>query len=192
MYQYSRFRRLGELLFRQGLVSLSAGNLSMRSSDTMYITASGSFLGDLKFNDIVEVPLEPRGRIYSYSDSSGKASVEAVVHRNIYLNTPHRAVAHGHAPNALALAAFADSVRFEDAEGSLSVPEVPVITVGNSVGSEEVAASAGKYLNSYPAVIIRCHGVFAAGETLRQACSLLSTIDFSARITILKKLYSGT
>jgi L-fuculose-phosphate aldolase len=182
---YKEFHRFGKLLFQQGLISLTAGNISILQDRVIYITASGSMLGDLNYDDIASVPLDKA--VMHTSHSIKKPSVELVVHRSIYENTEHKAVVHAHAPTAVAVAFQYDSICFPDSEGRLYVPEVPVIDVKETIGSSEVAQTVPSYLNRYPAVIIRGHGVFAAADTLAKACGIVSTIEFSSQILYKKE-----
>ncbi len=177
---YKEFKRLGKLLFQQHLVSLTAGNISIRKDNNIYITASGSMLGDLKFDDIVRVPfnrdVEPDPILHK------KASVEIIVHKSIYENTAHKAVVHVHAPTTIALSFNKDRIVPADSEGKFYIPEVPVVSVNGGIGSLKVAEEIPAILNKYPAVIIRGHGIFAVGDTLRNACGIASTIEFSSQI----------
>lgn len=173
-------------MFQQGLISISAGNISCRTANSMIITASGSFLGDLDYKDLIEVKLLNENNIPVYGKPSVKPSVEADVHRSIYLNTSYTAVAHGHAPYALALAASENELVFYDAEGQLHIPQLPVMTLKETIGSSEAAALLPGALSRHSAVLIRGHGVFTAAGSLRQAVALLSTVEFSSKILYLK------
>ncbi|MFC2091433.1 class II aldolase/adducin family protein [Elusimicrobiota bacterium] len=177
---YRQFERFGRLLFQQGLVSLTAGNLSVRSGEIIYITASGSMLGDLKYEDIVSVALD-EGRIPGVIDLK-KPSMEIIVHRSIYKNTDYKAIAHVHNPSAIAVSFKTDKVELADSEGRFYIPHVPVVAVNGGIASEDVAKVVPSILKDYPAVIVRSHGVFAAADTLDTACSLASTIEFSSGI----------
>ncbi len=186
---YSEFSRMGKLLYQQGLVSLTAGNISVRRGNMIYITASGSMLGDLKYEDMVEVPVKKPG--YTDGVNLKKPSVEAVVHRSVYENTEHNAVVHAHAPTAIAMSFNNDVIKLIDSEGKFYIPEVPVIAVNGGISSKRVADESPSILSKYPAVIIRGHGIFAAAATLIEACGIISTIEFSAEIIFKKELLNG-
>jgi len=186
---YRDFSRLGKLLFQQGLVSLTAGNISVRQGRLMYITASGSMLGDLRFEDIVSVPIGDK--TFSAEVNIKKPSVESVVHKSIYLNTEHKAVVHAHAPTAIALSFEENKIVLADSEGRYYVPEVPVLAVNGGIASSDVAEQIPPLLSRYPAVIIRGHGVFAAADNLNDACGIASTIEFSAKILDKKTKIKG-
>jgi len=182
---YKEFNRLGKLLFQQGLVSMTAGNLSIRKNNSMYITASGSMLGDLKVDDIVEVSINSNNPVFSIN--SKKPSIEGIVHKSIYKSTPHKAIVHAHTPTAIALSFDKDRIVLADSEGKFYIPEVPVVAVNGGIASTDVAEVIPKFLNEYPAVIVRGHGLFAAADSLEKACGMASTIEFSSKILYTKE-----
>ncbi len=188
MEVYERIRRLGSLMFTQGLVSLSAGNISARSEDFFYITASGAILGNLKRKDLVKVPLNSSFNFRYAGLKQAPPSMEEIVHRAIYLNTSKNSVVHVHPPAALALAQDAEYIKPADSEGKFYLKEVPVIEVSSPVASHEVAEKIPSLMKKNPAVIVRFHGVFAAAETPEEAASLVSTLEFSCRMEIYRRI----
>ena len=179
---YKDFKRLGSLLFQQGLVSLTAGNLSVRKGDHIYITASGSMLGDLQYEDITHLSVSGARTVEPVSLK--KPSIESIVHSAIYKGTSHNAIAHVHAPAAIAISFNKDRIMLADSEGKFYVPEAPVIAVNGGIASEDVARELPPLLAQYPAVIVRGHGLFTAAEFLKDACSIASTVEFSSRILL--------
>lgn len=180
---FKEFERCGKLLFQQHLISLTAGNLSIRKDDTVYITASGSMLGALKFSDIIEVSLDGvrRTKIGNFSDKI--PSIEIDVHKSIYSSTGYAAIAHAHPIFALSISFEKDKIAPLDSEGKFHLPEIPVVTVKDeAIASVEVAARLPALLKNTPVVIVRGHGVFAVADSLLKACSLISTLEFSAEI----------
>jgi len=183
------FSRAGALFFSQGLVSASSGNLSVREKNRVYITSSGSFLGRLEHSDIVDIPLrEEKASPCRMVHPRKKPSVEKNVHRNIYLRTESLAVAHAHPPSVIALSYEREKLSFEDFEGKSVAPEIPVLSFSNSSASEELEKKLPEILESYPAVSVRGHGAFTAGRSLPEACRIMSSIEFSSRIFIKKKI----
>ncbi len=180
---YKEFIRTGKMLFKQGVISLTAGNMSRKIKKDMYITASGSMLGDLKKSDIVH---SRTGR-----DRPKKASVEYKVHQEIYNNTGYRAIIHTHPPNTLVVAEKVEIVKPIDAEGKLYIPEVPVVEVDKSIGSKEVAGVIPGILKNVKAVIIKDHGVFSVSDTIAGAAGIVSTLEFSSKILFKKKIFTA-
>lgn len=189
---YERIRRVGSLLFNQGLISISAGNISIRVEDFFLITSSGSLLGDLKRRELVKVPLSGSFRFRYAGLKQASPSVEEVVHRAIYLNTSANSVVHAHPPAALALARNLDFIKPEDAEGSFYLKEVPVIETDSPIASREAAEKIPLLMEKSPAVIIRSHGIFAASDTPEKAASLVSTLEFSCRMEIYRRIIKIT
>jgi len=188
MRLFREFEKAGKLLFQQHLISAAAGNLSIREKDTAYVTATGSMLGFLEFSDIVKVPLESSAPVTLSGIYSKKPSMEIETHLNIYRNTGFKAVCHAHPSTALALAFNAEKINPVDSEGCYYLPEIPVISVEKEIASAEVARLIPEILAKFGAVIIRNHGAFTAGETLHQACGLMSTVEFSSEIIFKKRL----
>lgn len=169
------FCRIGRRLVTEGLIKANFGNISIRSDDGFYITRHGSYL-DLP-GELVYVPLV--GQV------PRKASSEYLVHRQIYNETPHRAVVHAHPPHAVALSLAEHAISPVDSEGLLFCPFIPVVT--GSPGSEELAQSVSHELLSSPVTIARGHGTFAGGKDLDEAYIHTSLAEHSCRILILLK-----
>ncbi|MGM0441214.1 MAG: class II aldolase/adducin family protein [Elusimicrobiota bacterium] len=177
---YKKFKELGALLFGQGVISATAGNMSKKVGGNIYITASGSMLGNLKKEDIV---------IGGKTEKGGKKpSVEYKVHRSIYQNTEYKSVIHAHPPTVIAVTDNGDVFKPVDAEGRLYMPEVPVVEVKQSIGSGEVAGIIPTILQKNSSVIIRDHGVFVAADSIQRAAALVSTLEFSAEIFFKRKV----
>ncbi|MFC2062289.1 class II aldolase/adducin family protein [Elusimicrobiota bacterium] len=191
MENFKVFQRAGGILFQQGLISAAAGNISIKKDKSIFITASGSLLGDLQISDIVEAPIEGTKISNNYSIYSKKPSIEIEVHKAIYRNTPHKAIVHAHPPTAIALSFNVDKIELEDSEGRIYIPVIPVLAVNGGISSTEVAKRIPDLLNEYAVVLVKGHGAFAASDTLMKACSLMSTLEFSSVILYRKKLFES-
>ncbi|MDY0340291.1 MAG: class II aldolase/adducin family protein, partial [Coriobacteriia bacterium] len=53
------FREIGEDIFHTGLTSSHGGNMSVRCGDRIVITRTGSMLGRLGDDDLVETGMDP-------------------------------------------------------------------------------------------------------------------------------------
>ncbi|MGM0569022.1 MAG: class II aldolase/adducin family protein [Elusimicrobiota bacterium] len=179
---YRSFKKTGELLFRQGLLSFSAGNLSRRKRNFFYVSSSGCLLCKLKRNQIVKVPLDK-----DFKHKKIKPSVETAVHKSIYLHTSKKAVVHAHPRAAIALSFYKKSIVPEDAEGKFFLRDVPVINTEKSISSSEVAEKLPPQIKKRPVVLIAGHGAFAAAESVEKAACLISTLEFSCRIELYRK-----
>ena len=173
---YKDFLWVGERLEARGLITAQGGNLSIRDGDKMIITRTESFLGDLKEDDLVAVPLDD-GPLEGTAPSR-----EWMVHRAIYKNSGAQAVVHAHPSFAVALSFLVDHIDTVDAEGLLLLGKVPVVSAQSVVASQEVAYKIGEIAHDTSAVMVKGHGSFVWGKDLREAYSLTTTLDASARI----------
>ncbi len=184
---YGVFRQVGEDLFHHRLISATAGNFSVRTKEGFLITKSGVQKGRLTPEDLVEVPLEgpfPQG-----------ASVESVIHREVYLRTPARAIVHAHPRVAVALSLHLDLLVPLDLEGQYYLKEVPVLAPKTASATLEAAMAVAEALKEHRACLLRGHGAFAIGlkekpeEALLEAYSLLTTLEESAEILFYHRLW---
>ncbi len=179
------FQWAGEELMARGLLSLHAGNLSVRRSSRVFITRTGSRLGRLGPADVVETPLDPKRPRHP------KASMELPAHLAIYAATGAGAVVHAHPAFAIALSCVSDRIVPVDSEGAIVLGEVPVIRARQAVGSPEVARKAAAALRDHRIVVVAAHGSFAVGRSLEEALSVTTTLEMSAKIALLVRALGG-
>jgi L-fuculose-phosphate aldolase len=173
---FKEFQNIGRDMFLRGLVSSHAGNMSIRTGETIHITRRASMLGQLKRTDVISLNLTDNS-----SPLIGKASSEVSVHKAIYdTNTSALAVIHAHTPYATLLSMTEDEIVPIDFEGSYLFKEVPVICLGKSVGSDEAALLISEPLKEYKIILVRGHGSFARGDTLEEAYMLTSSLESSS------------
>ncbi|GAA6755833.1 fuculose phosphate aldolase [Thermus sp. 2.9] len=184
---YAAFRQVGEDLFAQRLISATAGNFSARTKEGFLITKSGVQKARLTPEDLVEVPLEgpfPPG-----------ASVESVIHREVYRRTGAKALVHAHPRVAVALSLHLERLVPLDLEGQYHLKEVPVLSPKTTSATEEAALAVAEALGEHPVCLLKGHGAFALGrkekpeEALLEAYSLLTTLEESAEILLYHRLW---
>jgi L-fuculose-phosphate aldolase len=175
------FQWVGRDLYHLGLITSHAGNMSLRDGERVWITRTGSMLGHLRSQDLVETALSP-GEV-----PHPKASMELPVHLAIYRATDARAIVHAHPPSAVALSLIEDAIVPADSEGGHILGKVPVIAAVKVVASREVAERASLLLGEHRAVLIKAHGSFSVGGTLEEALGITTTLEASARILLLAK-----
>lgn len=173
---YREIIEVGRLLFREGLVSARAGNVSRAFGDRLFITRTGSLTGELSHEDIISLPLKGRSILEE------RASVELEVHRRIILETGKPAVVHAHPPHAVALSLSEDTMLPLDSEGKDLVGEVKVLSLEKPSASEELAEAASVALKDSKVVLVRGHGAFAADRELKLAYAHISTLEHSCKI----------
>lgn len=178
---YSDFQKYGRMLWDSGLIHMTSGNMSIRKGSVLYVTRTGSLLGDLSSSDIVSVnaanTLRDKG-----------ASSETPVHRAIYLANPEVvSVVHAHPPYATALSWDYEMIKTMDSD-SLYIPEVPVLTdCPYGEGSSCIADHFPKLLGKHKVAMIRGHGAFSVGNSLREAASRISMMENQCRLLFLRR-----
>ncbi|KGQ20903.1 fuculose-1-phosphate aldolase [Thermus filiformis] len=184
---FSAFRQVGEDLFHQRLITATAGNFSVRTARGFLITRSGVQKAHLTPEDLVEVPLEgpiPPG-----------ASVESVVHREVYLKTAAQALVHAHPRVAVALSFHLEALEPIDLEGRTYLPKVPVLAPKTVSATLEAAQSVAEALRTHRACLLRGHGAFTKSEkerpeeALLEAYSLMTSLEEAAEILLYHRLW---
>jgi L-fuculose-phosphate aldolase len=170
------FELIGRDLWLSGAVSSHGGNMSARVGDRLFITRTGSMLGHLEADDVIETALQgpdPRDE---------RCSVELVVHRAIYEATGAAAIVHAHTVHTIARSLIEDRIVPVDSESLLRLGEVPVVEAANTVSSPEAAALLAEALKSRSIAVLRSHGPFATGSSLEEAFMAVSCLEASCRI----------
>ena len=154
---------------RNGLVAWTSGNVSARvpGADLMVIKPSGIGYDDLTPESMVVCDLDGNTVSDGYTPSSDTAT-----HAYIYRHMPEvGGVVHTHSTYATAWAALGEPIpcvitAMADEFGG----EIPVGPFA-LIGSDEIGRGVVATLNGHrsPAVLMRSHGVFTIGPTVRDA-----------------------
>ncbi|HOW27365.1 MAG TPA: class II aldolase/adducin family protein [Elusimicrobiota bacterium] len=178
---WSDFFKFGRMLWEAGQIHYTSGNMSVRKGDVLCVTRTGSSLADLTSMDIVTVNLKD-----SLRDKG--ASSETPVHRALYKALPDiRAVVHSHPPYATALSFDMDEIVPADSD-SLFIPSIPVLTeCPFAEGSTCVADRFPALLKQHRVAVIRGHGAFAVGDSLRQCIATLTMMENQCRLVYLRR-----
>ena len=154
---------------RNGLVVWTSGNVSARvpGADLMVIKPSGVGYDDLTPESMVVCDLDGNPVSDSYTPSSDTAT-----HAYIYRHMPEvGGVVHTHSTYATAWAALGEPIpcvitAMADEFGG-EIPVGPFALIGSDeIGRGVVATLSG---HRSPAVLMRSHGVFTIGPTVRDA-----------------------
>jgi len=172
------FQNAGRTLLACRCNNSHSGNLSVRRDDRIVITRTGAMLGDLSAGDLLATTPQPT------PDERHRASTELPVHLQIYEHTDHLAVAHGHALSAVAAAWLTDELKPIDVEGAYYFGSIPVLEHVPATASPELGQALAAILNEKPIVILRGHGVFAAGDTLERATQRITSVNDSAELFV--------
>jgi len=175
------FQLVGRDLCLTGLNNSHSGNLSVRQGDRIIITRTGSMLGYLEENDLIETGLIK-------NDSNTKlASTEIGVHRSIYKKTSALAMVHAHPVHAISLSLLEDEIIPVDSEGAYLLDKIPVLCAKCTIGSPEVEKYLPVLLKEYKIAMVRGHGSFAVGQTLEEAYHWTSCLENVCRIIYLTR-----
>lgn len=160
------------------LIHGSAGNLSFRDGKVIYVTKSGSFLGRLSDEQVVSFNLEEK--------IPKDATVEAVVHREVYLNSDAKCVVHTHPLYVVTSTINTDNKYFTalDEEGITYFGGIVPIVDAKS-GTADLAKKVASVLSKSDAVIVRGHGIFTKGDSFEKAVNINTSIEHSANIVYL-------
>ncbi|MDD2523965.1 MAG: class II aldolase/adducin family protein [Endomicrobiaceae bacterium] len=172
----------GKILYEQRLNHSHSGNISIRKGNNILIKRHGAMLGYLTEKDIVHINL--------HDESKDKlASLEAKVHRAIYLNNPDiKAIAHAHTIYATVISFKNKIIKPIDSEGAFYLPQIPVLSCEQTICSTEVADKIPELISKYKVAIVKTHGTFAGGKTLEEACLYLSVVENASKIIYLNSL----
>lgn len=168
----------GKKVVSSGLTSSRFGNISMLRGDEIFITATGSMLDELDRSSVLGVALEHA------CDMDEFASIETCVHRAIYQNSESLAIIHTHSPYAVTLSLLEErAIEPVDSEGIIFLGEMPIIE--GRLGTDLLASAASAALRSHKACIARGHGVFATGESLKEAYTAACMAEHSSQVKYL-------
>jgi L-fuculose-phosphate aldolase len=189
----AEFQVAGSTLLACGCNNSHSGNLSIRSEDTILVTRTGAMLGKLTSADLVTIDLR-RPTL----DSLDRSSSECPVHWEIYRNTDHLAIAHGHALAAVTAGWLVDMLKpvargghwqtFElmpiDVEGALYYGAIAVLDHVPATASPELGRALAGVFQRDTVAIVRGHGVFAVAPTLESAMQRITSVNDCAELIL--------
>jgi ribulose-5-phosphate 4-epimerase/fuculose-1-phosphate aldolase len=171
--------RTGRYTVEKGYVDSFFGNISYFDGATIFISQTTSSLDELE-GFIDPVPID------GSSTAGLSASSEFPTHRAIYLDSPYRAVLHGHPRFSIVLSmlcaekncAIRDCNRLCDR--ARSVCGVPI--VAGETGAGGMARSVPTAMKGQGVCIVYGHGIFAAGEKdFRDAFKKMADVENKCR-----------
>ncbi|MEM2637038.1 MAG: class II aldolase/adducin family protein [Candidatus Korarchaeota archaeon] len=175
------------LMYREGLVTGTSGNISIRTERGILITPSHYPYEKMTPEDVVLLSEDARvleGRL--------KPSVEHKMHLAIYhARDDVNAIMHVHSPAATALAsAHVEIPVFHDEmiiflKGPVKVSEYA------PAGTQELAENVVKALGNRMATLIANHGSVAVGKNIEEAHDNVQLVERLAQIYILARLVGG-
>lgn len=175
--------KVGRRLSEAGLAIAKSGNISARlDQDNIFITATGTILGELKEEDIVKVNLA-----VNKCDSDKRPSSELPLHALVYKNFPAKIVVHAHPPLINGYFAVHSNLKALTFETKFYLGEVPVIEQDTpTVTRPELVIEA---LKSNNLVVLKNHGAVAVGNTFEEALGLIEALEEAVRVAAVARLF---
>lgn len=163
-------------LAADGLVTGTAGNVSVRVDGGIAITATGVVFADAVADDVVIVGDDRRLRHGALAPSS-----ELDLHFAAYADEAVGAVVHTHAPAAVAVSLVSDRLPCVHYQQLTLGGEIEVVPF-SVFGSRALADATGDALSSANAVILAHHGAVTTGRDLAEAVAHTSLLEWACDI----------
>ncbi len=169
--------RAAHKLMSYGIVKLSAGNFSIRRGEHVIVTPSGMDYEGLDSSDLVVVDLQ--GNVV---EGERKPSLDTVGLLYVYNHIPRiQALIHTHQVYATAVSLIADSIpAMLTPQVNTLKGDVPVTRFAPA-GKVETGMVTVESIGERNAVILRQHGVMAAGKDMKEALYAVVYLEEAAQ-----------
>jgi len=160
----------------KGLVTGTAGNLSIRAGDHVVITPTGGVLEELTPEMMTVIDFD--GQIL---DGDLAPTSETELHLLVYKSSFAKAVAHAHGLASTAVACTHEElpvIHYSQLMLGGSVRTAPYATFG----SPELAKNVVAALEGKTAALMANHGSVAHGQTIAAACETLEMLEWSCEL----------
>jgi L-fuculose-phosphate aldolase len=173
---------IGKIIYEKNLTTGMSGNISFKEANKICITASGTCLGNLTEENIIEIDLDGN----QLSDKTQKASSEKMMHVEIYRQRPEiNSVIHAHPPYSTTLSIKQD-YKFLPllAESVVFLGNIPRIEYEMPSTNDLAKTVAAGFADSN-AVLMSNHGGTVVGKNLKETFYTLETLEFYSQIYLL-------
>ena len=170
----------GRWIMEKNLTWGTSGNISVREGDRIYVTASGTVIGDLREEDITVVDLE--GKVLE----GRKPSKETGMHLEVYRKRPEVAAVLHASPFWTTFAActtmemktdlFIESMYYDE-----KLLRVPYFHAGSSALAEAVSKVAEKT----HVILMEHHGMLCYDQNLKECRSALEVTENVCRMNLM-------
>jgi ribulose-5-phosphate 4-epimerase/fuculose-1-phosphate aldolase len=171
-------------LYDRGYTFGTAGNISVRLGDRVYVTPTNSSFWRLDASGLAEVDLD--GKVLT----AVKPSKEAHFHLAAYRARPDaRGVVHLHSCYATAVSCLedldtSDAMPVFTPYYAMRLPRLPVVDY-YPPGDAQLAPDVERAAAASPALLLRNHGSITTGKTLFEAAALAEEIEEQAKLYFL-------
>lgn len=174
---------VGKRLYQKDLAVANSGNISCRlDQGNILITATGTSLGSLTPEDIVQVDLASGKVIGDKSPTS-----ELALHSLIYKNFPHQVVIHAHPPLINGYFAVIPDLKALTFETKFYLGQVPVIPQDTpTVTNPKPVVEALKTNNL---IVLKNHGAIAVADKFKDALALIEALEEAVRTAAVARLF---
>lgn len=176
--------KIGHLMYEKDLTSATSGNISCRCGDKILITSTGSALGFLNDDEVVEID-------YNGNEvhDGKKASSEKFLHLKIYQLRPDiNAIIHCHSPYVTAFAVCRKELSEPImAENILYFGKIPVADYAMP-SSVQLQENTSKLFTEYSTVLMANHGIVTCAKDLLNAFYQIETAETYAKTYINSKI----
>jgi Ribulose-5-phosphate 4-epimerase and related epimerases and aldolases len=168
-------------IYKKGLVPGKSGNISCRFYEEgiskVAITRSGIAKRNVELEDIIIIDMD--GNVL---EGDKKPSMETFLHLEVYNKREDiNGIVHSHSPFATGFSMSGKKLRRLEGFGPIETPYIPYVKY-SSPGSKELAKDTGLMMKNNDSVILKDHGVVAAGVNLDEATLLAEFIEDIAKI----------
>lgn len=171
----------GRFIVEKGLTWGTSGNISVREENNIYITASGTVLGDLRKEDILICDLD--GNVIEGEKKPSKetsmhcwmyqkrADISAIVHASPFYSTMCACI-----PMQLKTNLFIESMYYDSDLGR--IPYFPA-------GSRELAEAAAEACGNSHVILMEHHGILAADTSLKECRAAVEVTENMCKMNLL-------
>ncbi|MEK6728274.1 MAG: class II aldolase/adducin family protein [Candidatus Omnitrophota bacterium] len=174
---------IGRKLHDMRLVAGTSGNLSARlDENNILITATGTALGNLRYDDIIKVDLTNEEDL-----KRPRLTSEFTLHRLIYENLTNKVIIHCHPALANGYFAVYSDIKALTFETKLYLGNIPVIAQETpAVTKPEAVIEALKTSNL---VALKNHGVVCIADIFKDCLHLIENLEDAVRTASIARIF---
>lgn len=179
---------IGKRLGAKNMSPGTSGNMSVRDGNRILISASGSALPELKYEDIVVMDFDS-----NVLKGNKKPSSEKHLHAKIYEMRPDiQALVHCHSPYVSAFAvAHIPLSKPIISENVFYFGEIPLADYAMP-SSDALVDNTAKFFDNHDAVLMANHGIIIGGKNLKDAYYKMETAEVYAQIYLNSMILGGS
>ena len=174
---------IGKKLYDLRLVVARSGNLSIRQEGgNIFITATGTSLGNLTSDDIIRVDLSSASDI-----KNERLTTEFPLHSLVYKNFSNRVIIHCHPTLINSYFAVYSDLKALTFETKLLLGDIPVVEQDTpAITKPELVVEALKLSNI---VVIKNHGVVSIADKFSDALYLIEALEEAVKVAAVARLF---